>query len=106
MPTKDEISALVSKCITTWTTRNGVYGRLVTGKGAYSDKSIFLPAAGDGYDSCVDDLGSEGGFWSSTPKSGGSSYAWRLDFGSGDFGQDGTYRYSGRSVRPVREFAK
>ena len=41
MPTDAEHSALINNCTTTWTTRNGVYGRLVTGKGAYASKSIF-----------------------------------------------------------------
>ena len=50
MPTRTEIDALINNCATTWTTRNGVYGRLVTGKGAYASKSIFLPAAGYGFD--------------------------------------------------------
>ena len=108
MPTTEEISALVSKCITTWTTRNGVYGRLVTGKGAYSDKSIFLPAAGYGYALYLDLAGLYGSYWSSTPYSGISDRAWYLGFDSGDFREYYYYysRYDGLSVRPVREFAK
>ena len=48
MPTDAEFSALISNCTTTWITTNGVAGRLVTGKGDYADRSIFLPAAGNG----------------------------------------------------------
>jgi hypothetical protein len=48
MPTDAEISSLVANCTTKWITTNGVLGRLVTGKGAYADRSIFLPAAGYG----------------------------------------------------------
>ena len=48
MPTDAEFSALIENCTTTWIATNGVSGRLVTGKGAYADKSIFLPAAGFG----------------------------------------------------------
>jgi hypothetical protein len=107
MPTKDEISALIDNCTTTWTTKNGVYGRLVTGKGAYSDKSIFLPAAGGGIDSDLRSAGSCGYYWSSTPGSGYSESAWCFNFDSGGFDQ---HRYGssyhGRCVRPVREFAK
>ena len=33
--TDAEFAALIDNCTTTWTTRNGVYGRLVTGKGAF-----------------------------------------------------------------------
>ena len=106
MPTNDEIGALVNKCTTTWTTNNGVYGRLVTGKGAYSDKSIFLPAVGYGTVSHLDYAGSFGRYWSSSPNSDDSKYAWSLYLDSGDFYQDDVLRYRGRPVRPVREFAK
>ena len=106
MPTSAEINALINNCTTTWTTRNGVYGRLVTGKGAYASKSIFLPAAGYGDDSYLNDPGSLGYYWSSTPYSGDSYRAWYLFFSSGDF-----YRYYGNRsyvfpVRPLRGFAK
>ena len=107
MPTDAEFSALISNCETIWTTRNGVYGRLVTGKGNYSSKSIFLPAAGFGTDSYLDYLGLRGYYWSSTSYSGYSYGVWYLYFSSSDF-----YRYyvsrrfDGRSVRPVRGFAR
>ena len=108
MPTSDEIDALVSNCTTTWITTNGVYGRLVTGKGDYANRSIFLPAAGHGYDSGLNNPGSVGNYWSSTPNSDGSDYAWTwsLGFYSSDFGQGSYGRYYGRSVRPVRGFTK
>ena len=107
MPTDAEFSALVSNCTTTWTTRNGVQGRLVTGKGAYASKSIFLPAAGYGAGSSLYYLGSHGNYWSSTPNSDGSIYAWHLEFFSGNFYRaGGSYRDSGQSVRPVRGFAQ
>ncbi len=106
MPTDAEISALISNCTATWTTRNGVYGRLVAGKGTYASKSIFLPAAGYGYGSDLDRLGSGGYFWSSTPYLGNSYYAWDLYFVSGYFLRDYDSRDRGQSVRPVRGFAK
>ena len=107
MPTDAEFSALLDNCTTTWTTQNGVYGRLVTGKGAYADKSIFLPAAGYGLDSRLGGLGSYGYYWSSTPDSGRSLYAWYLYFGSGNVGRySGGNRCHGRSVRPVRGSAQ
>ena len=108
MPTDAEFAALISNCTTTWTTRNGVAGRLVTGKGEYASKSIFLPAAGYGDDdSRLYDLGWNGYYCSSTPDSGHSYLAWRLYFYSGDFyGCGSNRRYRGQSVRPVRGFAK
>lgn len=106
MPTADEFDALVSNCTTAWTTRNGVYGRLVTGKGAFSTKSIFLPAAGYGYDSKLSHPGSHGYYWSSTPDSDDSNFAWYLDFDSGGFYRYYNDRDDGFPVRPLRGFAK
>jgi len=104
MPTSDEIQALVDNCTTKWITTNGVYGRLVTGKGNYANRSIFLPAAGDGDGSGLGYPGSCGNIWSSTP--GNSGYACSLGFGSGIFFQGYSYRFYGQSVRPVRGFAE
>ena len=106
MPTSAEIQALVDNCTTTWITTNGVYGRLVTGKGAYANRSIFLPAAGGGHDSGLSYPGSDGLFWSSTPNSGNSYYAWDLYFYSCGFGRGSYGRFDGQSVRPVRGFAE
>ena len=106
MPTDAEFAALINNCTTTWTMRNGVYGRLVTGKGAFSTKSIFLPAAGYGIDSYLYVPGSGGYYWSCTPDSDSSLSAWSLYFNSGNFGRYHYYRYSGFPVRPLRGFAK
>ena len=107
MPTDAEFSALINNCDTEWTSRNGVSGRLVKGRGAYSSKSIFLPAAGIGLDSSLSYLGSYGFYWSSTPYSDDSSNAWGLYFYSGYFGRHSYYYLSdGQSVRPVRGFAE
>ena len=102
MPTSDEIQALVDNCTTTWITTNGVSGQLVTGKDAYADRSIFLPAAGLGEGSDLHDTGRHGDYWSSTPNSNDSSYAWSLDVPRG-LNNDYYYRYNGQSVRPVRD---
>jgi hypothetical protein len=109
MPTDAEFLALISNCTTTWTTRNGVYGRLVTGKGAYADRSIFLPAAGYGNASCLNYPGSYGLYPSSTPDSGTSdsgNYVWGLSFKSGGFYHSSGFRFYGKSVRPVQGFTK
>ncbi len=106
MPTKDELQALLDNCTTTWTTRNGVNGYLVTGKGDYSDRSIFLPAAGEGYVSSLHSPGSYGSYWSSTPDSDYSYLAWNLYFGSSYFDRCSIAHYFGHSVRPVLGFAQ
>jgi len=108
MPTDAEIDALVNNCTTTWITTNGVTGRLVTGKGAYSSNSIFLPAA-DFSDSpffYFNRVGSYGYYWSSTPHSDNLNFAWILYFESGKFSRTYYFRYYGQSVRPLRGYAK
>ena len=107
MPTSDEIEALVNNCTTTWITTNGVSGRLVTGKGSYANRSIFLPAAGYGLDSYLNFAGSFGFYGSSsTQNSGFPNDAWCLDFNSGYFYRSYYHRCNGQSVRPVRGFAE
>ena len=81
-------------------------GMLVTGKGAYATKSIFLPAAGVGGDSSLSSLSSFGYYRSSTPDSGNSYHAWSMFFSSISLIRNYYDRYGGQSVRPVRGFAK
>ena len=105
MPTYQEYDDLINNCTTTWIT-NGVKGRLVTGTGAYANRSIFLPATGYGDTTNLYNTASQGYYWSSTPHPGRLSYAWRLHFTSKSFSQQySNYRYYGQSVRPVRGFA-
>ena len=106
MPTDSEFAELIANTTTTWTTSNGVNGRLVTGKGDYASASIFLPAAGRGDGTSLDYSGSYGLYWSSTPSSSRSDYAWRLLFFSGDFYRSDYDRYYGFSVRALRGFAE
>lgn len=110
MPTSTDLFWLEENCDTTWTTRNGVYGLLVKGRGTYSSKSIFLPAAGYGFGDGLHDVGSYGRYWCSTPYSSDDSYyateAWGLYFGSAGFYRSRDNRSRGYTVRPVRSFAK
>ncbi len=104
MPTDAEIAALTNNCVATWITTNGVSGRLVTGKGAYADRSIFLPAPGYGSGTSFGNPNLRGYYWSSTPDSDNSYKAWYLDFNSSLFQRDIYYgRQYGLSVRPVRD---
>lgn len=95
LPTKEQLVELINSCTWSW---NGS-GYKVTGP---NGQSIVLPAAGyrscDGY---VSGVGSDGGYWSSTPYD--SDHAWSLDFSSG-----GVYMYDynrcfGQSVRLVQD---
>ena len=45
MPTIGELMSLNSRCTWLYTTKNGVNGFLISGRGAYSSNSIFLPCA-------------------------------------------------------------
>ena len=102
LPTSAEFSTLIGWCNTTWITNNGVSGRLVTGKGDYADRNIFLPAVGFGYGADFLEAGSIGGYWSSSVR---SDWAWFLFFVSNRIVRDYTANFTGMSVRPVRDFS-
>ncbi len=103
MPTDAELTELREQCTWTWTTQNGVYGYKVTSKkSGYTNKSIFLPAAGYRYDSSLDNAGSDGDFWSSSLDTDYPYSAWLVYFYSDSvYRSSNYYRYYGQSVRPV-----
>ena len=107
MPTDEEHDDLINNCDWTWTTKNGVNGYEVRGRGDYASNSIFLPAAGVGSGAGLYDLGSYGYYWSSTPNSGSSDGAWffylHISLRDVDIGQNIGGRNGGLSVRPVRD---
>ena len=98
MPTDAEWTELINKCTWTWTSQNGVNGRLVTGP---NGKSIFLPAAGFRYSTDLDNAGSYGIYWSSSLKSDYPYDAYGVYFYSDGVERGYGGRFSGRSVRPV-----
>ncbi|MCD8288015.1 MAG: DUF1566 domain-containing protein [Porphyromonadaceae bacterium] len=114
LPTADEISELVDKCLWAWATQDEVKGYQVTGP---SGNSIFLPAAGYHYvstysGSILSNAGSYGYYWSCSPNTGNTNNsAYYLRFYSGSFelysgwNRNGYYygRGFGQSVRPVTE---
>ena len=103
MPTQAEWQELLDNCTWTWTTQNGIKGYKVTSnKAGYTDKFIFLPAAGYRLESDLGFAGSNGYYWSSSLGEYYSYYAWYLLFSSGGHNLDYGYcRCSGQSVRPV-----
>ena len=102
MPTKAEWQELLDNCTWTWTTQNGINGYKVTSNIAgYTDKFIFLPAAGYRYGGGLDLVGSLGYYWSSSFYEYYSNNAWYLYFDSDNHGLNDDYRFCGRSVRPV-----
>lgn len=104
LPTDAEWTELRQNCTWTWTTQNGVNGYKVTSyKTGYTDKSIFLPAAGHRDFTILYNVGSIGLYWSSSLLTGNPGYAWDVSFNSGNVGRNGYLRYDGFSVRPVSE---
>lgn len=117
MPTSAEWNDLLDNCTWTWTRQNGVNGYKVTSKrSGYTDKSIFLPAAGYRYDASLIYASSSydgdgyGYYWSSSLFTDNPSRASILYFFSvyTNVGDDhhyvgGVYRYLGQPVRPVSD---
>jgi len=63
------------------------------------------PAAGNGNGSNLNNTGSNGNYWSSTPNSDNSNNAWNLNFNSSNFNRNNNNRNNGQSVRPLRALA-
>jgi hypothetical protein len=106
MPSEAQFAELFNSnyTTTTWTTQNGVYGRLITSKKeGYTGNCVFLPAAGCRSNSSLNFAGSYGVYWSRTLNESYPIYAWYLYFDSSDvYTLNGSCRYDGLSVRPVR----
>ena len=102
MPSKEQFDELINSSNTSieWITQNNVNGRKITSN--KNGKSIFLPAAGDYYNSSIINAVSNGYYWSCTLAGSRHDYAMYLIFGSSNCYTVGSNRASGRSVRPVR----
>ena len=102
MPTDAEWTELRNNCTWTWTTQNGVNGyRVTSNKTGYTDKSIFLPAAGYRSDNYLRNLSFYGYFWSSSLYTDHPYDAWSVDFNSGIIYRSNNFRFIGCSVRPI-----
>ena len=102
MPTDAELTELREQCTWTWTTQNGVNGYKVTSKkSGYTNKSIFLPAAGYRGGSSLYSAGSSGYYWSSSLNTDYPGSAWFVYFNSYGVNRDYYLRRYGFSVRTV-----
>lgn len=102
LPTKKEFQELYDNTTFTWTTQNGVAGRLFVSKASGNSNSVFFPAAGYYNGSSHDNVGSGGNYWSSSFYSATSAYY--LYFGSTAVGpQFSGRRCYGFSVRAVMD---
>ena len=99
MPSKEQWEELKENTKSTWTTRNGVNGRLFTSN---NGNSLFLPAAGYRWIGEIHDVGSYGYYWSSSLYSGRPYNAWYFYFDPYSTGVLSSYRCYGQSVRAVR----
>ena len=99
MPTKEEWEELYQNTSFTWTTQNGVEGRLLTGP---NGNTIFLPATGFRLDGELICLGL-GIYWSSTLHSHFPERGWSYHFDFESCHVCGTYERSrGQCIRAVR----
>lgn len=98
MPSQEQFQELLDNTTSTWTTQNGVNGYKFIGS---NGNSVFLPAAGYVWGGQLYIVGSDGYYWSSTPR--GEDGGYELGFDSYDTGWSGySSRHNGHSVRPVR----
>ena len=65
-----------------------------------------VPAAGYRNGSSLNNAGSNGNYWSSTPNESNSNNAWNLNFNSSEYNMNNNNRNNGQSVRPVIELTK
>ena len=101
-PTIEEWEELMNNTTVSWTSQNGVSGRLFTGT---NGNNLFLPAAGDRTDSELYGDGRDGSYWSSSLRTDYPCIAWSFDFDPYGQGMHDYYyyRYEGYSVRAVRQ---
>ena len=97
MPTKGEFQELYNNTTVSWTTQNGVNGRLFT---ADNGNSLFLPAAGYCGSSPIN-AGTYGYYWCRSLYTDCPYYAWNFHFLSGGYEVYHAYRIHGFPVRPV-----
>lgn len=99
MPRNEEWQELIDNTTSTWTTRKGIYGRLLT---ASNGKSLFLPAASWCEGSNPDNVGESGFYWSSTLYMDVPNNALCITFDTVDQFCNSIPRSYGCSVRAVR----
>jgi len=99
IPSKEQWEELIKNTENTWTTRNGVNGRLFSAK---NDQTLFLPAAGFRWNDELNRAGSYGGYCSSTLRTDRPDLVWDFFFKSDRYRIFDDFRGDGLSVRPVR----
>jgi hypothetical protein len=104
LPTNSELEELCNNCTKEWTTLNGVKGyRFTSNKTGFTDKSIFLPAAGLRSGTTISSQGVSGIYWSGTLVPNYSQWAYCISLNDGYVSTSNTSRNSCSSVRPVMD---
>lgn len=102
LPTLEELKELIA-CQHQWTKRNGVNGYEFTGK---NGNRLFLPAGGARNGETVRYAGTVGYYWTGTLGTDPSFHkqrAHRLYIGAEGLNHNPAIRYSGYTIRPVRD---
>ena len=102
MPSKEEYQELIDNTTNTWTTIEGVNGRLFTGN---NGNTLFFPASGSHAQGSFYDAGTYGAYWGSSIEFGDPAFAYYLFFGPDGYGCGlmRSTRYFGHGVRGVME---
>lgn len=105
IPTNDEFIELKNNCTWEWTSINGVSGYKVTSKKAgYTDKWIFIPAAGWRSSSSLSYDGEYGVYWTSSLYTVTPDRSYEICFYSSYiYSEHYDDRCYGRTIRPVCE---
>jgi uncharacterized protein (TIGR02145 family) len=103
IPTQTEMDELRTNCSWTWTSRNGVNGYLVTSKKTgYTDKSIFLPAAGEKLSGSTINAGTYCNYWTATLYADNKASAYYLNCNASGINIKYQSRFYGCSIRAVK----
>ena len=99
IPTMDQCNELINGTNSTWTTVNGKNGRKFTSK-TDTSKYIFLPAGGWWWETNLNDVGTNGYYWTNQY----STYpeAIRLSFSSTNKSVGAYNKVCGLSVRAIQ----
>ena len=98
MPSREDFDEIVTYCTKAWTTRNNVYGYLITGP---NGNSMFLPASGGRGDGNIYESGSCGFYWLNSVYTSDTQFAWGFLLDSDSFSETSYYRMYGQTIRPV-----
>ena len=99
IPTKAQVSELLTKCTWAWDTSNSIAGYTVTGP---NGNKIFIPTAGKHTNEQVNDVGTAGYFWTSVLADRSDFEAFTLEISNTKKGIDYEKRFLGLPIRPVK----